>query len=396
MRAPGWLPTGGSPRLLPVDIITNTVRFSVALRDAGVPVALGDEIDATASLDHIDVGDSEELRLGLRSALRIPYKAWPLFDRLFERHWRAGGLERDRRARRRRSQRAPRTWPGHANPLAELVRTLAEQHRVEPSERPGTEGGRPGYSPRALLRRKSFEECGEEELREMERLLARVVRRFAVRRSRRLVPSKRGSVVDLRRSLRRSLAHGGELVELARRERAVELPRLVVLCDTSGSMDPYSRFLLAFVLSLGKVARRTETFSFNTSLTRLTPWITSGNVRATLARFASRVEDWSGGTRIGECLREFADDYLRETVTGDTSVLILSDGLDRGDTGALHRALLRIRRRARRVIWLNPLMGDPRYRPEARGMKAALPHIDRLVPAHNIESLEALLHTLET
>ena len=160
-------------------------------------------------------------------------------------------------------------------------------------------------------------------------------------------------------------------------------------------MDPYSRFLLTFVLALENVARRTEVFAFNTSLTRLTPWITAGNVAGTLRRFARNVEDWSGGTRIGECLRDFVDDYLRHVVAGDTSVLVFSDGLDRGDTDALAEALLRIRRRARRVIWLNPLMGDLRYRPEARGMKAALPHIDDLVPAHNLESLEALLPMLQ-
>ena len=200
--------------------------------------------------------------------------------------------------------------------------------------------------------------------------------------------------MDLRRSLRRALGRDGELIDLARRDRAVELPRIVFICDTSGSMDPYVRFLLAFILSLGRIARRTEIFALNTSLTRLTPWITAGNVAATLSRFARGVDDWSGGTRIGRCLAEFVDDYLRETVTGDTSILIFSDGLDRGDTGALDTALLAIRRRARRVIWLNPLMGDPRYRPEARGMRTALPHVDHLVPAHNLESLERLVDLL--
>ena len=395
MRAPDLPPKGGWPPPVPTDLVTHVAGFSRALRKAGVPVALGDEIDSAASLGHIDIGDREEVRLGLRSALRVEYRAWPLFDRLFDGHWRVGGPGREKRGSPRgRTRRAPRPWPGQVNPLEELRRSVGMERGVESADHAAPGGRRPGYSPRALLRRKSFEACTEDELREMERLLARLVRRFATRRSRRLVPSKRGPVVDLRRSLRGALAREGELIELARRARAVEVPRLVVLCDTSGSMDPYSRFLLTFVLSLGKVARRTETFSFNTSLTRLTPWITAGNVQATLARFASRVEDWSGGTRIGECLGEFARDYLRQTVTGDTSVLILSDGLDRGDTGALERALLAIRRRARRVIWLNPLMGDPRYRPEARGMKAALPHIDRLVPAHNIESLEEVMHTL--
>ena len=265
---------------------------------------------------------------------------------------------------------------------------------VEDDEAPGPDGGRPGYSPRTLLRRKSFEACTRDELAAMERLIARVARRIATRRSRRLVPSARGRVVDLRRSLRRSLASDGDLIDLARRDRAVELPRMVVLCDTSGSMDPYARFLLTFVLSLGKAAHGTETFAFNTSLTRLTPWIAAGNVAATLSRFAREVEDWSGGTRIGRCLAAFAADHLRRTVAGDTSIVIFSDGLDRGDTEELESALLAIRRRARRVIWLNPLMGDERFRPEARGMKAALPHVDHLAPAHNLESLERLIHLL--
>ena len=134
-------------------------------------------------------------------------------------------------------------------------------------------------------------------------------------------------------------------------------------------MDACSRFLLAFIFALRRVTRRTEIFAFNTSLTRLTPWLRTGDVAGTLERLARNVQDWSGGTRIGECLLAFVDHYLRHTVRSDTTVLILSDGLDRGDTGSLETALLAIRRRARRIIWLNPLMGDPRYRPEAKGMQ---------------------------
>ena len=374
-------------------MIAHLARFAGELRGAGIQVTPGDEIDAAEALGHVDIGDRREVRLGLRTSLKIDFRAWGDFDDIFERCWRSGGRPRPRR-RSRHPRSAPRAWRGDGNPLADLVRRLERERGAGRDEDPGTDGGRPGYSPRAALRRKSFEVCTEKELAEMERLLAQLVRKIATRRSRRLVPSRRGRVVDIRRSFRRSLAQGGELVELARRDRAVERPHLVVLCDTSGSMDPYTRFLLTFVLALENVARRTETFAFNTSLTRLTPWITAGNVASTLRRFARNVEDWSGGTRIGECLGEFADDHLRRVVAADTSVLIFSDGLDRGDTDALERALLLVRRRARRVIWLNPLMGDPRYRPEARGMKAALPHVDHLVPAHNLEALEALVDLL--
>ena len=377
------------------DLVTHLARFAGELRGSGVPVTPGDEIDGATALGHVDIGDREEVRLGLRTSLKIERRAWDVFDAVFERCWGLGSPGGGRR-RPREPRRAPRTWPGDGNPLKALAHRLAEERAAGTEEPARSDGGRPGYSPRAVLRRKSFELCTEEELAEMGRLLSQVVRRMATRRSRRLVPSGRGRVIDIRRSFRRSLAQGGELVDLARRDRAVERPHLVVLCDTSGSMDPYTRFLLTFVLSLGNVAPRTEIFAFNTSLTRLTPWITAGNVTATLRRFARNVEDWSGGTRIGECLREFAEDYLRQVVAGDTSVLIFSDGLDRGDTDALEEALLMVRRRARRVIWLNPLMGDPRYRPEARGMRTALPHIDDLVPAHNLESLEALLPMLQS
>ena len=371
------------------------VLFAGALREAGIPATPGDEIDAATALAHIDIGDRSEFRLALRTALKIEYRAWPLFDHLFECWWNAAAAHMPPdSAPPPPAPKVPRRWPGQENPLAELARTIAERGHAGPPDPAAPEQGRPGYSPRALLRRKSFEMCTADELCEMERLVAELAHRLATRPSRRLVPAPRGTIVDLRRSLRRALARGGEPIDLARRERAVELPGLVVLCDTSGSMDPHMRILLAFAMALGQVAPRTELFAFNTSLTRLTPWMRAGQTAATLSRFAREVEDWSGGTRIGDCLDHFVARYLRQTVRGDTSVLIFSDGLDRGDTEALAASLLQIRRRARRLLWLNPLMGDPRYRPESRGMVAALPHVDHLVPAHSLEALEMLLPLL--
>lgn len=378
------------------ELVAHLARFCGELRHLGAPVGLRDEIDGAAALRFIDIGDPEEVRLALRTALRIPRRWWADFDRLFEESWRRATPPRP--TRDRYAPHAPRRWRGDENtevPLARIRRELDERTRAGETEAPDADGELPGYGPRALLRRKVFDQCTPDDLRDMERLLERLARRIATRPSRRLVPSERGPVVDVRRSFRRSLPHGGELVRLARRRRAVELPSLVVLCDTSGSMDACSRFLLAFVFALRKVTRRTEIFAFNTSLTRLTPWLRTGDVPGTLERLARNVEDWSGGTRIGDCLLAFVDHHLRHAVRSDTTVLILSDGLDRGDTGSIETALPAIRRRARRTIWLNPLMGDPRYRPEAKGMRAALPHVDRLVPAHNLEALEAILPMIE-
>jgi hypothetical protein len=225
----------------------------------------------------------------------------------------------------------------------------------------------------------------------MERLIARFALQLATRRSRRLVPTRGRGLVDLRRSFRHALGSRGEFLSLARRARAIEVPRLVVLCDTSGSMDPHTRFLLTFILSLKKAVRRTEVFAFNTTLTRLTPWLAPGRIGLTLDRLAAGVPDWAGGTRIGACLADFVEHHGDEVVNAHTVVVVLSDGLDRGDIGPLVGAMRTLHARARRVIWLNPLLGDPRYRPEARGMAAALPYVDVFAPAHNLESLERLV-----
>ena len=159
-------------------------------------------------------------------------------------------------------------------------------------------------------------------------------------------------------------------------------------------MDPYARFLLSLVLSLGRVVRRAEVFVFNTSLTRLTPWMSPGKINLTLDRLAAGVPDWSGGTKIGECLQDFASDYATSAVDSRTAVVIVSDGLDRGNPEKLEHAMAAIKTRAGKVIWLNPLKGDDRYQPLARGMAAALPYLDHFESAHNLASLERLIPLL--
>ena len=377
------------------DLVAHLARFGGELRRSGVAVDLKDEIDAAHSLALVDIGDHREVRLALRCSMRVPHRHWPLFDQLFFEMWRMGSGQPRVVPRRAQAPKPPQPPHRRSNPIDALRRKLGHTEAEPREETNDLDAGRSGWSPHVLLRRKSFERCTDEDLAELERLFEKLVRRIATRRSRRRVPHPWGGEVDVRRSFRHSIARGGELVVLARRERAVEKPHVVVLCDTSGSMDPYTRFFLAFVLALKRVVPATEVFAFDTRLTRLTPWIAPGGVDATLARFARRAGDWSDGTRIGECLACFAAQYLRSTVSSDTSVLIFSDGLDRGDTAQLETALQVVRRRARRVVWLNPLMGYSGYRPEARGMRAALPHVDALIPAHDLASMEALLAIVE-
>ena len=221
-----------------------------------------------------------------------------------------------------------------------------------------------------------------------------VVCLWAARKTRRLVPTRGHGNVDLRRSFRHALKSEGDFFRLARRARAIEAPRLVVLYDTSGSMDSYTRMLLAFAFALRRTIKTVEIFAFNTALVRVTRMISPTEIERTLKRLAESVPDWSGGTRIGACLAEFNARFLDALVNQRTTVVVFSDGLDHGDGAALGSAMRALRERAARVIWLNPLLGDTRYRPEADGMRAALPYVDHFGPAHNLESLETLLRVV--
>jgi uncharacterized protein with von Willebrand factor type A (vWA) domain len=222
-------------------------------------------------------------------------------------------------------------------------------------------------------------------------LTVQIARRLARRISRRRRPSARRGRLDLRRTLRANVTRG-DLIDLRYRRRKRRKVRLVLLCDVSGSMDLYSRFLLQFLFALQSVFARVETFTFSVHLTRVTEYLRGRSYREVLRRLTA-VRDWSGGTRIGESLAEFNRQWGR-LVDRQTIVIILSDGWDTGDPELRAGELLRIKRRAGRVIWLNPLLGNPSYEPLTRGMAAALPLVDHFAAAHNLAALRALAGSL--
>jgi uncharacterized protein with von Willebrand factor type A (vWA) domain len=367
-------------------LLTHLAGFGAALRQGGVRVGISDEMDAARALTLVDLADVEEVRDALRIALKVRRTDQPVFDALFTDVW----LDRGRRVTGRRGRPMATRAPSARTLQWRLGQAAGEEGKEAP------EGREPGYSPEARLRQKPFDALDEREIGAMERLIGRLALKLATERSRRLVPVRGRGLVDLRRSLRRLAATGGELLPPARRARAVEEPRLVLLCDTSGSMDLHTRFLVSFAIALKRTARRVEVFAFNTDLTRLTPHLAPGKPELTLRRLGPAVPGWAGGTRIGSCLADFVERNLAATVNARTTVVILSDGLDQGEPDVLVRAIRTIHARARRVLWLNPLLGDPRYQPTARGMAAALPFVDRLASAHNLESLERLVSLLAT
>jgi len=364
-------------------IVAQLAKFAGALRSTGVRVGLGDEIDAAAALVLVDLLDRAEVHRTLRIAFKLPHDAWELFDKLFAEYW--DGRRAPEHPALRQAQQRDRRGPAQWRWDGERVRLAMPDEPQEP------QGEQPGYSPEAVLRRKPFDQLSASELAAMERLLARLALKLATRRSRRRVPTVARGIIDLRRSFRGALASDGEFLKLARRARPLEEASLVVLYDTSGSMEVYTRVLLAFAFALRRVMKRVEIFAFNTTLVRITRLIAPARVAQSLQRLSAGVPDWSGGTRIGVCLAEFVSLYKETLIDRNTTVVCVSDGLDGGGTELLEDAMRALRERAGKIIWLNPLLGDSRYRPEAAGMRAALPFVDHFGPAHNLKALEGLL-----
>lgn len=359
----------------------NLVGFCRLLRAQRSGVALGEEQDALRALAAIDLSDPEDFRLSLRTTLAKTPAEQKLFDALFAAYWslwdRAGEL----------GQPPPAPAPPAKAPAKRALTSVRDWLKQgEPTEE---EREAAGYSPIEVHTKRDFKDFNAEELEEIGRLLQAIARALATRLSRRYRPARPPGCLDLRRTLRASLRRGGELLDLSYCRRTCQKPKLVLLCDVSKSMDLYSRFLIQFLYAFQNAYRRMETFVFATSLHHVAPLLRGDDLSAGLDAMAAQVPDWSGGTRIGAALATFLNEHA-DLVDRQTALLIVSDGWDTGDIETLAEGMRTLQRRSRCLIWLNPLLGSPNYRPATRGMQAALPYIDLFASAHNIESLKAL------
>lgn len=245
------------------------------------------------------------------------------------------------------------------------------------------------YSQAEILRQKDFDTLTEPEMAEVRRLIRLMRLPAGLTRSRR-ARSGGHDRLDIRRLLRRSLRFGGELLVFSWKSPTLRPRPLVLLCDISGSMERYTRLLLNFTYALKSASTRVEVFVFATRLTRITRLLRSHDVDAALNRVMASVDDWSGGTRIGEAVETFNRRYARRVLSHGATVAIISDGWDRGDAVQMRQAIARLQRSCHRLIWMNPLMGAPGYEPLTLGLQAALPFVDDFLPAHNFANLEAL------
>jgi hypothetical protein len=378
------------------NLLHNLLLFGRLLRRLGLDVNPGRMIDLASALGHIEVGRRSDVYHAMRSLLVHRCEDFAAFDAAFEAFWRKPREGRTTVELRAFGEHGRVRRPGLAPPsLAEAPATLvADGPEAASGEEPSTPAPTLTYSAREALRHKDFAELTGPEMDEVRRAIAAMVWSPGERRTRRQRPGA-GPRVDMRRTLRRSLRHGGEVLRWERREPRSRPRKLVVLADISGSMERYTRLLLLFVHALAAgLDQGVEAFVFGTRLTRITRPIRRRDVDAALTEVARAVPDWSGGTRIGDSLREFNFRWARRVLRSGSVVLLISDGWDCGDPDLLRREVARLQRSCHRLIWLNPLLGSPEYEPLTRGMAAALPHADDFLPVHSLASLEQLAEKL--
>ncbi len=389
-----------APRHSPGHLAENVMHFARVLRSAGISVGT-DRVQLALQALRIAGFDSRpDFHAVLSTCLldRIEHK--DLFDQAFELFWRDPDLEGRMRAMLLPKVRAQAAL----TPEQRENRRLGDALFPNPRPRPDTPQPEPDeqidldaaftVSDNEVLRKADFDTMSADEWCAARRALAMMRWVFEPLPTRRAEWSPRAGRVDWRASLQAMARHGGELGEMRwRRPRTLPAP-MVVLADISGSMSRYSRMLLHFAHALGHAEARVESFVFGTRLTRTTRLLKSRDPDVAVSQVVKAVEDWSGGTRITTSLHEFNQRWARRCLSSRTTVLLISDGLEHGDTKELTREMERLAKSCRRLFWLNPLLRFEQFQPRAAGIRAMLPHVDRFLPVHNLESLEHLVRLL--
>jgi uncharacterized protein with von Willebrand factor type A (vWA) domain len=366
------------PEVDGAELLAASVRFGRALHAEGLAADLSAAMDFARALTLVEIGDREVVRAAGEAIFVRRVDEIPTYRAAFERFWRRPGVA---------FGESPRA------PMRERRGMAREEEAAGQDEEVAEDGSlarRVGYSPLEMLRHRSFERMTHAELLEAQRLIDQLGPRIALRRTRRAELHPHGRLLAPRAMLRRNLANGAEPLEWVWR-RPIRRPRpIVVLVDISGSMERHARLLLRFVHALSRGPVKVEAFVFGTRLTRVTRLMRERDVDRALERVADAVEDWSGGTRIGEAFRAFNQRWARRVLPISGVVIVLSDGWDRGNADRVAEETARLQRGCYRLVWLNPLAAADSYEPLAAGMAAAYPFIDDFMPAANIAHLEEL------
>ena len=400
-------------------LLYRLTEFGRILWEVGIDVGPRKMLDLAETLKYVDITNKEDFYNTLKCSLLAKHEQEALFNQMFLYYWymrdRQNNKGENPRGAAKRDERQMRLPPSERKRLAEHLNANEQQRKdlrseMRQSERPrraherideedDDDNAQPqgtAYSAIEMLRKEDFESFTWEEVQEAKKLMAEMRWHLGQRPTHRKAPSRKGSYPDMRRIVRRNLKYGAEILELTWRETKQKPRPLVIICDISGSMSLYSRLLLHFIHTISNGLMNVEAFVFGTRLTRITRQLKKRDVDDAVRDVSRSVQDWSGGTRIGDALHYFNHYWARRVLGRGAVVLVISDGWDRGEAGVLEVEMDRLQHSCHRLIWLNPLLGSPDYRPLTIGMRTALPYIDNFLPAHNLDSLINLGNLLAT
>jgi uncharacterized protein with von Willebrand factor type A (vWA) domain len=367
----------------PDRLAASIVAFCRFARSHGLPVGMHQTLAALEAANVIGLTDRQRFSFGLRTVLCSSQEEWDQFGQLFDAFWNS---ERDQPNSEKDRPRRNQVIKNQSDDSRLLISAQSSDAQSRDSEGKLVSGA----SSQQRLKHVDFSEASHADLAALEKLSLRLLRQMSVRLSRRVKIEAQGDRVDLRRSIRLNISRGGDPITLAFKGRKKQKKRLVIFLDISGSMNLYSLFLVRFAYALQRHFKHVDTFLFSTSVVEVSNLLRARKLSDALNALSHRAAEWSGGTRIGESLREFNRHNSRKILTRNTFFMILSDGWDTGAPEMLAAELRHTRNRVQKLLWLNPLLGLKEYQPITRGMSAALPHVDVFAPAHNLESLLAL------
>ncbi len=373
----------------------NVMHFARLLRAAGLRVGPDRVIDTVRALQIAGAERREDWYWTMSSVLLSREEQRPIFDQAFRLFWRDPKL-----TEKMMQMLLPKTYGRTPKPEEQQSQRLTDalfgqkKPEEEREEQKIELDARLTFSSREMLQRMDFDTMSAAELAEAKKMMRELRLPLPMVRTRRLAPHRRGARVHLRATMRESLREGGDIIPLVRARTVQVHPPLVVLCDISGSMNPYARMFLHFLHAITNDRDRVHTFVFGTRLTNVTRQLRHRDVDVAMAKVADAIKDWSGGTRIGVCLREFNWRWARRVLGQNACVLLVSDGLDREAGEGLAEEMERLAKSSRYLVWLNPLLRYERFEAKPAGVRAMLPHVDLFLPVHNLKSLVELAHTL--
>ena len=364
----------------------NVILFCRFLRNHGFLLGANEEAKALEALSYLTLDEEEVFTNGLRTLLAKNQQQFKKFDDYYRDFWKVrlrATTSKERKIRQKSEQ--PRPDSSDKQARFEFLKSWLNLIPTEDLK------AIPSYSDQEVLTKKDFSEIDQDEMALMMRLLRKLADQITRQKSRLRKRSHKHRKIDVRRTIGNNLRKGTQIRELVFSEPKEKKLKIVLLCDVSRSMELYSRFFVYLVYAFQNAHDRIETFVFSTALHRVSEILDTHNFDAAFKMLSEKVPQWSGGTKIGPCLQEFIQEFGHGMLDKKTMIFILSDGWDTGDSSTISGAMKTIFRQSRRVIWLNPLAGSPGFSPEATGLKAALPYIHVLAPAHNLESLKDAL-----